>query len=318
MKIARYYFDLIEDFRNTSEVVPVPENRVRGEIAYPCHLFLDQATKTGYAVFDDRRRLVTAGRIVKDKSEELVEFKFGLRDELNMLIDKYQVTHVWHEEAYDKANHWTTEVLMYIKHMIKDLAFERGHDIKVLGLDHAKWKSLLAKPKAFKRTGDDKKQVAKFVSEVYPLLVLPEDTIDAIGMGIAIVFKQTERNLLHNARINKKLPVYVEVFTLKPGETIESKVSMVFDKKNRLSVEDSSVRKKFRDTVEDKGLYEFEFAPNLDELMNARYFLSFKDAVCWARIPFHRTYGQILLHYGIVPKKMVEGEEVILIACRKK
>lgn len=315
MKINRYFFDIIEDYRDTLTVVPVPESKVRGTIEYPCHLFLDQATKTGYVIYDDKRRLVTAGLIVKDDNEELVEFKYGLRDVINDLIDKYQVSHVWHEEAYDAANHWTTEVLMYIKHMIKDLSYERGRgigvseigrvdDITVLGLDHTKWKSLLAKPKTFKRTGDDKKQVAKFVGEVYPLLNLPEDTRDALGMGIAIVFKQSEKNVLHNARINKKLPVFVEVMTLKPGEQIEDKIA--------------KLSKKFRVTAEEKGIYEIDYVTKKDELMNARYFLSFKDAVCWSRIPYHTTYGQLLLHYNIVPKHMIEGEEVIMIACRKK
>ena len=315
VKINRYYFDIIEDYRDTLTVVPVPESKVRGEIEYPCHLFLDQATKTGYVIYDDKRRLVTAGHVVKDSKEELVDFKYALRDEINALIDKYRVSHVWHEEAYDKANHWTTEVLMYIKHMIKDLSYERSRgigvaegssvgDVTVLGLDHMKWKSLLAKPKAFKRTGDDKKQVAKFVGEVYPLLNLPEDTMDALGMGIAIVFKQSETNVLHNARINKKLPVFVEVMTLKPGEQIEDKIA--------------KLSKKFRVTAETKGIYEIDYVTKKDELMNARYFLSFKDAVCWARIPYHTTYGQLLLHYNIVPKNMIEGEEVIMIACRKK
>lgn len=315
MKINRYFFDIIEDYRDTLTVVPVPESKVRGTIEYPCHLFLDQATKTGYVIYDDKRRLVTAGHVVKDSKEELVDFKYALRDEINALIDKYRVSHVWHEEAYDKANHWTTEVLMYIKHMIKDLSYERSRgigvsegsdvtDITVLGLDHMKWKSLLAKPKAFKRTGDDKKQVAKFVGEVYPLLNLPEDTMDALGMGIAIVFKQSEKNVLHNARINKKLPVFVEVMTLKPGEQIEDKIA--------------KLSKKFRVTAEEKGIYEIDYVTKKDELMNARYFLSFKDAVCWSRIPYHTTYGQLLLHYNIVPKYMVEGEEVIMIACRKK
>lgn len=304
MKVQKFYFELPDDPKNTASVIQIEKEDDSKEICYPCHLFLDQSTKTGYVVVDDKRRLVTAGHVVKEPKDSLADYKFGLRDLIKELIEKYKIAVVWYEEAYDKANHSTTEVLYYIKHMIKDLAHEYEEEIKILGIDHMKWKSLLAKPGRFKRSQDDKKQVAKLVKDVYPLLDLPEDTIDALGMSIAIVWKQTEKSLYYNARINKKLPVFVEVTTMKKGDTIEEIVS-------RLG-------KHFRKKMEEKGIFYFEYNTDYDEVLNCRYILSFRDGVCWSKIPYHRNMGMILLHYGIIPKKLEEDEEVILIACRKK
>lgn len=308
MDITNYYFDILDDFKKTQEISPVAKEKVKGNelIKYPCHLFLDQATSTGFAIVDDKRRLVRAGLIKKGYKDSLEDYKFGLKDEILSLISEYKINDVWHEETYDKANHWTTEVLLYIKHMIKDLAYESGGDIRVFGLDHMKWKTLLAKPGKFKRTksGDDKKEVKKLVNLVYPLLNLPEDTTDALGMAIAIVWKQTARSSYYNARINKKLPVNVEVFTLKVDEDIEEKIKKMgvrFTRKYDLG-----------------GVFEFEYVDSYDEALNCRYILSFKDCVCYAKIPFHRNLGMIMLHYGIIPSKLEEGEEVIVMASRKK
>lgn len=308
MKIQEFYFDIPEDYRKTQEIAVVKKENVKGShlIKYPCHLFLDQATKTGYVIVDDNRRLVKAAHIAKDYSESLEAYKYGLKDIILKEVDDYKINDVWHEEAYDKANHWTTEVLMYIKHMIKDLAYESGGEIRVLGLDHMKWKSLLAKPGKFKRgkNGEDKDEVRKLVHLVYPLLNLPEDTMDALGMAISIVWKQTAKSSYYNARINKNLPVHVEVFTLKENENIEDKVNK------------SGVR--FTRKAELGGIHEFEYVESYDEILNCRYILSFRDCVCYSKIPFHRNIGMILLHYGINPANLEEGEEVIVMASRKK
>lgn len=304
MKQVDYYFDIVGNLNDKHTILPVDKNKVKGTIEYPCHLFLDQSTKTGFAIVDDKRRLVYAGLIEKEDKDSLEHYKYTLKDILNDLIQLYQIKVVWYEEAYDKANHWTTEVLYYIKHMIKDLAYEHGEEIKVYGLDHMKWKSLLAKPAKFKRTGDDKKQVRKFVNDMYPLLNLPEDTTDAIGMSIAIIWKQTEKKMYYNARINKKLPVHLEVTTMLPGDDIEEIIR--------------SYGKRFTKKLDISGFDYFDYVIEYDEILNSRYLLSFRDTVCWSKIPYHRNMGMILLHYGIIPKKLREGEDVILIACRKK
>lgn len=307
MKRTDYYFDIVENLRDKHTIIPVDKSKVKGTIEYPCHLFLDQSTSTGYAIVDDKRRLVVAGVIEKGYSESLEAYKFGLKDIVEGFIRDYQIKVVWYEEAYDKANHWTTEVLYYIKHMIKDLSYEYSlveKELTVYGLDHAKWKSLLAKPGTFKRTGDDKKQVKKFVNLMYPLLNLPEDAIDAIGMSIAIIWKQTERAVYYNARINKKLPVHLEVTTLKPGEDIEEKIRKY------------GVR--FSRKLDAFGLDHFEYVKEYDEILNCRYILSFRDTVCYSTIPFHRNIGMIMLHYGIIPKNLEEGEEILVFASRKK
>lgn len=304
MKEELFYFDVISKARETYTVVPVAEDQVKGEIAYPCVLFLDQATKTGFSIWDDKRRLVHAGRFTKDGKESLADYKYGLKDKILGLIEKYQLRQVWYEEAYDSANHHTTEVLYYIKHMITDLRHEMGKELEVYGVDHTRWKSLLASPKAFKKTSDDKAQVKSLVQVVYPLLNLPEDTTDAIGMGIALVLKTKEKNMVHNARINKKLPIFADVFVLKSGEDLAT----VVRKKG----------KKYWSKMDEHGLHEIEFVTSRDELMNGRYALSFRDGLFWAEIPSHPNFGQILLHYGIVPKTIEDGDRVVMIAARKK
>lgn len=306
MKIKEFYFDILEDYRNTQGITVVKKEDVKGIqlIKYPCHLFLDQSTSTGYVIIDDNRRLVKGGHIEKDYKDSLESYKYGLKDIILKEVEEYQINDVWHEESYDKANHWTTEVLHYIKHMIKDLAYESDGKIRVLGLDHAKWKSLLAQPGKFKRTGDDKAQVQKLVKLVYPLMDVPEDTFDALGMAIAIIWKQTAKNSYYNARINKNLPVNTEVFTLKANEDILPilmKKGVRFTRKYELG-----------------GLHEFEYDTSYDEILNCRYVLSFRDCVCFTRITFHRNMGMILLHYGINPSSLEEGEDVVIMASRKK
>lgn len=305
MKIERRFFDFPEVSKEMQSVVEVEE--FIGEIEYPCHLFIDQATKTGFVIADDKRRLVTSGTFTKEDRESLQDYKYGLKKELTNLIEEYGVKMVWHEEAYDKANHQTTEVLYYIKHMIEDLGYELGESIRVLGLDHARWKSLLAKPESFKRDKDDKKQVAKFVGNYYPLLKLTEDETDALGMMIAIIWKSTELEVHYNARINKKLPVHVEVIVLGREDNILEKIE--------------GLGRRFTKKLEgDYGgkIYEFEYNQRNDEVLNCRYFLHFRDAVCWSKIPYHRNIGQILLHYGIIPKHLKEDDEIVVVGSRKK
>lgn len=308
MKREDFYFDILPDYKQTQGISVVKKEKVKGNelIKYPCHLFLDQSTRTGYVIIDDNRRLIRGGVIEKGYSDSLESYKFGLKDIILELVNDYKINDVWHEETYDKANHWTTEVLTYIKHMIKDLAYESGGDIRVLGLDHMKWKSLLAKPGKFKRgkNGDDKNEVKKLVNLVYPLLNLPEDTTDALGMAIAIVWKQTAKSSYYNARINKKLPVNVEIFTMKKDELIEDKIQKY------------GVR--FKRKYEVGGVHEFEYVESYDEVLNCRYILSFRDCVCYSKITYHRNLGMILLHYGINPYELEEGEEVIVMASRKK
>lgn len=306
MRIREYYVNIPFDFKDTQGVSVVPSKGVRGDdIRYPCQLFLDQATNTGYVIVDAKKRLVKAGHISKAEDENLQDFKFSLRDELKRIIEEYQVDTVWHEEVYLQANVHTTEVLYYLKHMIQDLSFELNDTIKVYGLDHSKWKSLLAKPVKFQaKNGEDKKEVLKYVHAVYPLLDFPEDTVDALGMMIAVVWKQTAKPLYYNAHINKKLPINVEVLIQKVGTDIDE----IIQKKG--------VR--FTRKFEKNGKVEFAYRTDYDLLMNCRYILSFKDTVCYADISSDKKIGMIYLHYGIKPSDIKEGDRLIVLASRKK
>lgn len=305
MRIREYYMDIPDDFKETQSISVVEKSAVTGTIAYPCQLFLDQASNTGYVIADSKKRLVKAGHISKLDTESIQDFKYLLKDELTRLIHEYKIETVWHEEVYLQANVHTTEVLYYIKHMIKDLGYELGNTIQVMGLDHAKWKSLLAKPEKFKaKQGEDKKEVLKHVHKVYPLLNFPEDTVDALGMMIAVVWKQTEKALYYNAHINKSLPINLEVLILKKDTSIED----IIKKKG--------VR--FSRKYEKHGKIEYTYNTDLDLMMNCRYILSFKDGVCVTEIPEHKNIGLLYLHYNIKPSDIEDGDKLIAMASRKK
>ena len=168
MKQQVFHYTLPKKPIVTQDVIVSSIKVSEEDIVYPCHMFIDQATDGAYSIFDDRRRLIRSGTFTIEDGESLQEFKFSLRDVLIELIKEYQIGVVWYEEVYEKANHWTTEVLHYIKHTISDLDYEFDNEIMVLGLDHARWKSLLAYPKKFNRNRDDKEQVAEFVKKHYP------------------------------------------------------------------------------------------------------------------------------------------------------
>lgn len=307
MKVKDYFFTFPSKPENLSEVVLSDVEVDKSEIVYPCHLLTDQATHTGFLIVDDKRRIVRAGSLNKGDRESLYDYKIALKDHLEKLIEEYRVEVVWIEEVYDKMNKQTTEVLYYIKHMIQDLGEEYskdGKELKVLGIDHQRWKSLLAKPNTFKKGGNDKEQVRKLVKKYYPLLnIKEEDIIDTLGMMIGLVWNSGDRDIIYQARINKKLPVNVEVRVLGEGESLAELV-------NGLGV-------RFRRKL-DNGLDEFEYNDRFDEVMNCRYFLNFRDSVCWAEIPHHRNLGQILLRYEIIPKNIKENDRLIVVGSRKK
>ncbi|KTF59833.1 MULTISPECIES: hypothetical protein [Bacillus amyloliquefaciens group] len=305
MKDVRHYYEIM-DRKNQQKTVKRKSPVLKSEIEEPCYLFLDQSTSSGYAVYDNNSRLVLSGVVQKGKSS-LQEYKYGFRDLIQELVNSYGVSTIFHEEVYDASNMITTEVLFYIKHMIQDIGYF-SEKIEVLGLDHMKWKSELAKPGKFNKSGDHKKQVKELVEKVYPLVTLTaEDEVDAIGMGVSVLIKQKRRvNFYHTTRYNKKLPLNEFILN---DELIDGSEECTIKK----------LRKPFRDAYEIGGLHELplDTRRKVDDLF--RRFLSHRDAVVYIRIPkTYKYWGVYLLHHNISPRDLIQDDQSFILMCTRK
>ncbi|MFV1457747.1 hypothetical protein, partial [Bacillus mycoides] len=278
------------------------------DITYPCYLFLDQSTRTGYALFDNDSRLVLSGVVEKGATEAVRTYGFQLADMVRDLAQKYKVSTVFHEEVYDKENMITTETLMYIKHKIQDISYT-DKEIEVLGLDHMKWKSELAKPEKFVRSKDHKEQVQKFVSMVFPLVTMfTDDESDAIGMGIAVLMKQRKRgNFFDVTRYNKNLSLWEFIIE---GEVTPENVHEVI----------GGMRKPVRDAFELGGAFEIPLDSRKRVDDTFRKFLSHRDSVVYTQIPkTYKYWGVMLLDKGVKPSKLErEDQSFTFISCRRK
>lgn len=307
MKDRRKYYDLVHKRKKnqTAETGVKPD---LNKITYPCYLFLDQSTRTGYALFDGDSRLILSGVVEKDAKESVRTYGFALADMVRELAQTYQVSTVFHEEVYDKANMITTETLMYIKHKIQDISYT-DKEIEVLGLDHMRWKSELAKPEKFVKTKDHKVQVQKFVGMVFPLVTMfTDDESDAIGMGIAVLMKQRKRgNFFDVTRYNKNLAIWEYIIE---GDVTPENIHEVID----------GMRKPVRDAFEIGGAFEIPLDSRKRVDDTFRKFLSHRDSVVYTHIPKkYKYWGVMLLDNGIKPSKLVrEDESFTVISCRKK
>ena len=92
MKIREYYFDILEDYRDTQGITVVKKEDVKGNhlIKYPCHLFLDQSTCTGYVIVDDNRRLIKGGHVEKGAKDSLESYKYGLKDIILKEVEEFK------------------------------------------------------------------------------------------------------------------------------------------------------------------------------------------------------------------------------------
>lgn len=328
MKITRNYYEIKP--RSRQQEVYVRKKKVSlKEIKTPCTLFLDQASNTGYSLFDAESRLVMTGTIRRGYTS-LQEFKHKFVDYVKKLVDEYEVTTVFHEEVYDQANMQTTEVLFYLKHAVQDLGYF-NKDLEVLGLAHTTWKTNLAKPKKFNFKGSDhKKEVVKWVQDVYPLIALStQDEFDALGMGIAVMIKEKgKKNFYKQAKYNKKLPIHVMLYKDvfhgedKDVDTIDAESSQE-EAEKRVSPSVEKMRKPFREAFRVGGFTELELDKRRRVEDNIRRFLSHKDMLVYIKIPkTYKYWGVLLLEHGISPERFESDANpdgsYCLVVCRKK
>lgn len=298
--LRQFHFNFTEEeTRNETKYI---EKSQQPNFFRPCKMYLDQSTQTGFAIFDSRNHLVTAGEFNKSVKTNTDRYRFALKEFLNLLIDMYSIEHIFYEEVYDSVSPKVTETLNNIKLTVKDIELERIFNsednkskIEVLGVDHAVWKSELAKPHKFKRTKNDKEEVLKHIERFYPLLVLDmpdgkylEHMFDSIGMGIGLQVNQgLSTDIYDNVRYHKKLPIVQNIFKLDELPNLEDS-----EKVNDFV---STLNKPFRDAYNYGGLKVFTIKDKeqrkTDELI--KRYLSYKDSL--HLLVFDNNYS----HYGL-------------------
>ena len=284
----------------------------------PMYMFLDQASHTGYAVFDDDSKLVLSGVMIHEPNKESKQaYVLTMVDVVQDICVQYGVKHLFHEEVYidgDRVSMSTAESLHYVKSHIQDISHHHP-DISVYGLDIRKWKSELARPKRYKfskksgikKSKEEKAETLKYVTEIYPLVSLvTDDESDAIGMGISVMIKNKNKQNIYNVtRFNKKLPIYLEIFN-KDFEWTEENIQRLKVRYNR--------------PYNIGGLVKLP----LDKLKNhetiIRQFLSHKDALVVVEIPpEYKNWGFILLENNYSLDEITsEDKSFYLVASRKR
>lgn len=301
MKVTERYYNILprsqqQETLSRVEVVDI------SEITPPCTMFLDQASSTGFSIYDSESTLIMSGVLDRGR-QRLYDYKEDLVKYILGKVDEYEIETIFHEEVYDDLNMITTETLFYLKHAISDLGYEK-EGLKILGLAHKTWKSLLAKPGKFKHGKDDKKEIRKWVSEIYPLLALTkQDEFDAIGMGIAIMIKEKgKKNFYKWAKYNKKLPIhtvlYERVFDGVEHDDTEEIEEKVLD-----------MRVAFRRGYAAGGLHQLELDRRREVFDPIRQFLSHVDGLVYIEIPKNYKYwGMLMLLHEKEPSDFIDDE----------
>lgn len=288
------------------------------EITPPCTLFLDQASSTGFSLYDSESRIVMSGILDRGRMS-LYDYKQDLVSYILKLVDYYKVDTLFYEEVYDDLNMVTTEMLFYLKHAIKDMGYEQ-EGLKVYGMAHKTWKTKLAKPGKFKFGRDDKQEIRKWVSEIYPLLALTkQDEFDAIGMGIAVMIKEKgKKNYYEFAKYNKRLPIhtllYPRVFEDIEGYSGEELEGVIQERVNKMRVA-------YRRGYAAGGLHQLELDKRKEVYDPIRRFLSHIDGLVYINIPVdYKYWGMIMLLHEDEPGKFKkDGNDggYYLLAARK-
>lgn len=309
MRDIRKFYTL-EDRKHQQQTVMTDEKPNMSDLKMPCYMFLDQASHTGYSLFDDDSRLVLTGVIYREESRENFNtYIHEMVKEVEVICEEYGVTRLFYEEVYipEQVSVSTAEKLHYIKHHVQDVGYHNP-DIEVLGLDANRWKQELARPKAFKKSDNDKDQVMKFVEEVFPLVSFTtDDESDALGMGIAVMIKDKNKQNIYNVtRYNKKLPIHLEIMQ---ADTPITDPEFTNKLKVRYSVP-------FRVG----GLYELALNRSKAVEQEIRKYLSHKDSLLYVKIPREYKYWALMLLLNNVSVHDItrEDKSYILVASRKK
>ena len=297
MFVCENNYFIVDDCKYSKRVFEVKKLN-EDLIEYPCVMFLDQATKTGIAVFDNKKRLIKTIFIKREETESLLRYRDKFKKFISNLIDKYKVKKLFCEDVFGGSNFETTEMLLSIKTNLEDIAFTKG--IKFYCLVNTKWKARLSYPNHWNKAKNDKEQIQKYVKEYFNIVV-EEDVYDALGMGIAVLYKTTSNMRPLEMRLNKKLPIDRGVFVICDYKEI-----------------DDIIDGNFRNSKELLEIKKFDYDPKLSLDVNFRYMLSNFNVLGVCKIPYHRYYGQILLEFNIRPSDIPSDGFLVGIGRRKK
>lgn len=283
----------------------------------PLYMFLDQASSTGYSVFDDDSKLVMSGVMQHqpnvESREEFVHMMVQIVEEICV---EYGVQHLFHEEVYIDGgivSMSTAEKLHYIKSHIQDIKM-RQPQIEIYGLDAKKWKSELAKPERFKfakgskRDASEKAETLKHVTEIFPLVsIVTDDESDALGMGVAIMIKdRNKKNIYNVTRFNNKLPINLQIF------------NKSFDFTDDEAIQKLKVAWKRPANI--GGVTELKIDGRKNIETSIRQFLSHKDSLIFVEIPpTYKNWGMLILEHNLKLSDLdSEDKSFYLVASRKR
>lgn len=315
--IRRHYSNTDRKIQQQTYIVEEPlEKSVWKQ---PLYMFLDQASHTGYSVFDDDSKLVMSGVMYHEATKETkTAYVLTMVEVVTEICLEYGVKHLFHEEVYidgDGISMSTAESLHYIKSHIRDISHHHP-EIEVLGLDIRKWKSELAKPEKYKfskqknkikKSKEEKKETLKHVSEIFPLVsIVTDDESDAIGMGIAIMIKnKNKRNIYNVTRFNKKLPIHIEIF------------NKDFDFENPEVIDKLKVKWKRPANIGGVVKLPLNRASNVE--ITIRQFLSHKDSLVYLDIPKdYRNWGFLLLENNLTLEQITSPDKSYYIVATRK
>lgn len=314
--IRKHYSNTERKFQQQTYIRDIPEDV--NSWKKPLYMFLDQASHTGYSVFDDDSKLVMSGVMYREPNRENVQrYVHAMVEEVTSICLEYGVEHLFHEEVYIdgvRVAMSTAESLHYVKSHIQDISHHHPH-INVYGLDIRKWKSELAKPERYKfsrNTGankdkEEKLETKKHVTAIFPLVsLITDDESDAIGMGISVMIKNKNKQNIYNVtRFNKKLPIHLEIFNK----------SFDFSDENEVN----KLRVKWKTPALIGGIYNLPLNKSRNVEVDMRQFLSHKDALIYFDIPKdYKYWGFLLLEHNFsLDDISSEDNSFYLVASRK-
>lgn len=312
------YVEIKSGFERSTVRGTTKEIQNKENIEYPCKMLIDQSTRSGFSIWDNKKQLVKVGYVYKNANCSTTEYKYILKEIIKENINEFKVEVLIGEDVYKGINFETVTTLLNIKSILTDLEYEFKQEKKELQtffFNNKVWKKNLAKPKDFKfgTTESDKKEVRKIVSEYYPLLFIEssyieitEDMSDSIGMGIGLILNQNIKGTLLNlVQFNKRLPIHESVVNKLEGESWEDVVK--------------KLRKPFREAYEVGNIFEMDLNTRRKIDDQLRKILTHLDTLVFVKI--ERTYkdwGILVLENNISLDKLNEDKSFYLVACRKK
>lgn len=262
------------------------------EFQAPCTMFLDQASRVGWSVWDHNNQLIQSGCLLRDNIR-IEEHAESLIDLIKTKVEEMDVTTVFYEEVFiprggNPGNVAGVERLYYLKHKITDLGYLTP--LNVFGLDNGTWKKLLRNGRKRIRTLNDKEEIKQYVMEELPEYEeFFEDETDAVGMGIAVM-KYNEGAFYDVSRYNKKLPIHWGISSLK-FEGFK---------------DDGKLYKRFQDAKDVGGLYEIKLKSSGQVETEFKKFLTHKDVLAFCVIPKSYKYWAVYLLIHNIPIEKVQ------------